>query len=141
METSASFEARYAPLPYPTVAKCLPMFRPLKSAGGRETALAFPWREFAGPDAGKGKLTHLSSTIPVPALPCGLESCSHLCDTRALMLRDLEIVRCWRGAALPESVTAGQHERLMATMRELENESTLIGASAHIMGIAIKPNG
>ena len=42
---------------------------------------------------------------------------------------------------VPESVTAGQHERLMATMRELENESTLIGASAHIMGIAIKSNG
>ena len=41
---------------------------------------------------------------------------------------------------VPESVTAGQHERLMATMRELENESTLIGASAHIMGIAIKPH-
>ena len=42
---------------------------------------------------------------------------------------------------LSGSVSAGQHERLMATMRELENESTLVGASAHIMGIAIKPNG
>jgi hypothetical protein len=28
----------------------------------------------------------------------------------------------------------------MATMRKLENEVTLIGASAHIMGIATKPN-
>jgi hypothetical protein len=28
----------------------------------------------------------------------------------------------------------------MATMRELENEVTLMGASAHVMGIATKPN-
>jgi hypothetical protein len=28
----------------------------------------------------------------------------------------------------------------MATVRALENEPTLIGASAHIMGIATKPN-
>jgi SAM-dependent methyltransferase len=34
----------------------------------------------------------------------------------------------------PEAV-----EQLMATMRALENEITLIGASAHIMGIAAKP--
>jgi SAM-dependent methyltransferase len=42
---------------------------------------------------------------------------------------------------IPDSVTVDQHERLLATMRELEQESTLIGASAHIMGIATKPNG
>ena len=36
---------------------------------------------------------------------------------------------------VPESETADQ-ERLMVTMRELENELALIGASAHIMGIA-----
>jgi SAM-dependent methyltransferase len=41
---------------------------------------------------------------------------------------------------VPESSTAEQQERLMATMRDLENEVTLIGASAHIMGIATKPN-
>jgi SAM-dependent methyltransferase len=33
---------------------------------------------------------------------------------------------------------AEQQEQLMATVRALENESTLIGASAHIMGIAKK---
>jgi SAM-dependent methyltransferase len=37
----------------------------------------------------------------------------------------------------PEAVE--QRERLMAAMRALENESSLIGASAHIMGIATKP--
>jgi SAM-dependent methyltransferase len=42
--------------------------------------------------------------------------------------------------ALPESATAEQKAGLMATMRKLENEGTLIGASAHIMGIATKPN-
>lgn len=41
---------------------------------------------------------------------------------------------------VPESGTTEQQERLMATMRELENEVTLIGASAHVMGIATKPN-
>ena len=41
---------------------------------------------------------------------------------------------------VPESATAEQQEGLMATMRRLENEVTLIGASAHIMGIATKPN-
>jgi SAM-dependent methyltransferase len=41
---------------------------------------------------------------------------------------------------VPESATAEQQEGLMATMRKLENEVTLIGASAHIMGIATKPN-
>jgi SAM-dependent methyltransferase len=41
---------------------------------------------------------------------------------------------------VPESVTAEQQEGLMATMRKLENEVTLIGASAHIMGVATKPN-
>jgi SAM-dependent methyltransferase len=40
---------------------------------------------------------------------------------------------------VPELSTAEQREGLMATMRELENEATLIGASAHIMGIATKP--
>jgi SAM-dependent methyltransferase len=40
---------------------------------------------------------------------------------------------------VPEFATAEQQERLMATMRALENEVTLIGASAHIMGIATKP--
>jgi SAM-dependent methyltransferase len=42
--------------------------------------------------------------------------------------------------ALPESATAEQQEGFMAIMRKLENEVTLIGASAHIMGIATKPN-
>jgi SAM-dependent methyltransferase len=41
---------------------------------------------------------------------------------------------------VPESATAEQQEGLMATMRALENEVTLIGASAHIMGIATKPD-
>jgi SAM-dependent methyltransferase len=39
-----------------------------------------------------------------------------------------------------ESVTVEQREELMAIVRALENEATLIGASAHIMGIATKPN-
>jgi SAM-dependent methyltransferase len=41
---------------------------------------------------------------------------------------------------VPESATAEQQEELMATVRALENEVTLMGASAHIMGIATKPN-
>jgi SAM-dependent methyltransferase len=42
---------------------------------------------------------------------------------------------------VPESAAAEQREDgLMATMRKLENEVTLIGASAHFMGIATKPN-
>jgi hypothetical protein len=41
---------------------------------------------------------------------------------------------------VPESATAEQQESLMATMRALENEATLIGSSAHLMGIATKPN-
>jgi SAM-dependent methyltransferase len=41
---------------------------------------------------------------------------------------------------VPELPTAEQREELMATVRVLENEVTLIGASAHIMGIATKPN-
>jgi SAM-dependent methyltransferase len=45
--------------------------------------------------------------------------------------------RLW---TVPESATAAQQEELMATARALENEVTLIGASAHIMGIASKPN-
>jgi SAM-dependent methyltransferase len=40
----------------------------------------------------------------------------------------------------PELTTAAQQEKLMAITRSLENEGTLIGASAHIMGIATKPN-
>jgi ubiquinone/menaquinone biosynthesis C-methylase UbiE len=40
----------------------------------------------------------------------------------------------------PESATAGQQEELMKTMRALESEATLIGASAHIMGIANSPS-
>lgn len=39
---------------------------------------------------------------------------------------------------VPELATAEQQEALMATMRALENEATLIGASAHIMGIATR---
>jgi len=35
---------------------------------------------------------------------------------------------------------AEQQDQLMATVRAIENEATLIGASAHIMGIATKPN-
>jgi SAM-dependent methyltransferase len=41
--------------------------------------------------------------------------------------------------AVPESAAAEQQVGFMATMRKLENEATLIGASAHIMGIASKP--
>jgi SAM-dependent methyltransferase len=41
---------------------------------------------------------------------------------------------------IPESVTAEQQEKLMATVRALESEVTLMGASAHIMAIATKPN-
>lgn len=41
--------------------------------------------------------------------------------------------------AVPESLASEAHEQLMATIRSLENEPTLIGASAHIMGIATKP--
>jgi len=40
---------------------------------------------------------------------------------------------------VPESAAAEQPEPLMAAMRKLENEATLIGASAHFMGIATKP--
>lgn len=40
----------------------------------------------------------------------------------------------------PESATAEQQQQLMATVQRLENEVTLMGASAHIMGIATKPN-
>jgi SAM-dependent methyltransferase len=38
-----------------------------------------------------------------------------------------------------DPATVEQRERLMATMTALENETTLIGASAHIMGIATNP--
>jgi hypothetical protein len=41
---------------------------------------------------------------------------------------------------VPESAAAEHEEALMATVRALENEVTLIGASGHIMGIAIKRN-
>ena len=41
---------------------------------------------------------------------------------------------------VPESATAKQQDAFLATMRTLEDEATLIGASAHIMGIATKPN-
>ena len=41
---------------------------------------------------------------------------------------------------VPESATAEQQDELMATVRALENEATLIGASAHMMGIATKAN-
>jgi hypothetical protein len=41
---------------------------------------------------------------------------------------------------VPEWATDEQQNELMAMVRALENESTLIGASAHIMGIATKPN-
>jgi SAM-dependent methyltransferase len=40
---------------------------------------------------------------------------------------------------VPESISFEQSEELMATVRALETEPTLIGASAHIMGIAIAP--
>jgi SAM-dependent methyltransferase len=39
---------------------------------------------------------------------------------------------------VPESTTAEQQDALMATMKSLETEPTLIGASAHIMGVATK---
>jgi SAM-dependent methyltransferase len=41
---------------------------------------------------------------------------------------------------VPESATAKRQDAFIATMRALEDEATLIGASAHIMGIATKPN-
>ena len=41
---------------------------------------------------------------------------------------------------MPEPPDVEQREELMAIVRALENEVTLIGASAHIMGIATKPN-
>jgi hypothetical protein len=41
---------------------------------------------------------------------------------------------------LPELETAEQRNSVMAIMRTLESEPTLIGASAHIMGIAKRPN-
>lgn len=40
--------------------------------------------------------------------------------------------------AVPELTTIEQHDALMATMTSLETEATLIGASAHIMGVATK---
>ncbi len=40
---------------------------------------------------------------------------------------------------VPEPANAEQREGIMATLRELENEASLIGASAHMMGIATKP--
>jgi SAM-dependent methyltransferase len=42
--------------------------------------------------------------------------------------------------SLPELETAEQRNSVMAIMRTLESEPTLIGASAHIMGIAKRPN-
>lgn len=42
---------------------------------------------------------------------------------------------------VPELTTAEQQEQLMATVRAIENEATLIGASAHIMGIATNGTG
>ena len=36
----------------------------------------------------------------------------------------------------PQSLEAAPQEELMATMRTIESESALVGASAHIMGIA-----
>lgn len=41
---------------------------------------------------------------------------------------------------VPEPATAGQQRTLIETMRRIESEVTLIGASAHIMAIAAKPN-
>ena len=41
---------------------------------------------------------------------------------------------------VPELTTVEEQEKLMAIARSLEDEITLIGASAHIMGIATKPN-
>jgi len=39
---------------------------------------------------------------------------------------------------VPESTTAEQREALIVTMRSLESETALIGASAHFMGVATK---
>jgi SAM-dependent methyltransferase len=39
---------------------------------------------------------------------------------------------------VPESTTSEQHEALMVTMRSLEHETSLIGASAHFMGVATR---
>jgi len=41
--------------------------------------------------------------------------------------------------SVPESSGAEEQRKLMAIMRELESEPTLMGASAHIMGIGVKP--
>ncbi|HJZ96316.1 MAG TPA: class I SAM-dependent methyltransferase [Candidatus Solibacter sp.] len=41
--------------------------------------------------------------------------------------------------AVPELATVEQQEQLMAIVRSLESEHTLIGASAHIMAVATKP--
>lgn len=43
--------------------------------------------------------------------------------------------------APPDSVTPEQQAQLILTVRALETEATLMGASAHIMAIAIKPHG
>lgn len=43
---------------------------------------------------------------------------------------------CW---TVPELTTPEQQESLMEIIRALESEPTLIGASAHIMGIAARP--
>jgi len=40
--------------------------------------------------------------------------------------------------SVPESTTVELQDAQIATMRSLENEATLIGASAHIMGVATK---
>jgi ubiquinone/menaquinone biosynthesis C-methylase UbiE len=40
---------------------------------------------------------------------------------------------------IQQFTSAEQHGQLMATVRALESEATLMGASAHIMGIATKP--
>jgi SAM-dependent methyltransferase len=42
---------------------------------------------------------------------------------------------------VPELASPEQREKLMAITRALESEPTLIGASAHIMGIATRPRG
>ena len=41
---------------------------------------------------------------------------------------------------VPESRTKEQWDALMTTMRALEREASLIGASAHIMAVATKPH-
>jgi SAM-dependent methyltransferase len=41
--------------------------------------------------------------------------------------------------AVPEAATKREREQLMVAARAVESEATLIGASAHIMGIANKP--